>query len=97
MLVLSMPLSQPELVQAALDDMRHSGALVSWSRSMRVCASRAGRTPVITDVYRITFAGRAETSDREGLEALLERHGRTGLRHEVEIQLDDADPQAVSL
>ena len=87
-----MPLSQPELVQAALDDLRQSGALVSWSRSMRVCASRAGRTPV-TDVYRITFAGRAETSDREGLEALLERHGRTGLRHEVEIQLGAEDTQ----
>ena len=96
MLVLSMPLSQPELVQAALDDMRQSGALVSWSRSARVCAGLTGRTPV-TDVYRITFAGRADASDREGLEALLERHGRTGLRHDVEIQVDDAETQAVSL
>ena len=96
MLVHRMPLSEPELVQAALDDMRQSGALVSWSRSMRVCASRKGRTPV-TDVYRITFARGADASDREGLEALLERHGRTGLRHEVEIQLDDVDTQAVSL
>ena len=91
-----MPLSQPELVQAALDDMRQNGTLVSWSRTVRVCAARIGRAPII-DVYRITFAERADASDREGLEALLERHGRTGLRHDVEIQVDDAEAQAVSL
>ena len=76
---------------AVLDDLLRSGLLKSWFKAMRVIpGDDATRT---IDVYEITFGPQADTDDRLGIEAFLQRHGRTRYGNEVEVRVlgrDDA-------
>jgi hypothetical protein len=78
-----------DLIAAALDHMRETGILASWSRSVLVSAGQGQRR--IADIYRIGFGEHAAETDREGVFALLERHGRTALGHDLEIRM--AEPR----
>ena len=74
-----------ELVTAVLDDLLRSDLLKSWSKAMRVIpGDDATRT---IDVYEITFEPQADADDRLGVEAFLQRHGRTRHGNEVEVRV----------
>ena len=78
-------IDEAELAAAVLDDLSRSGVIESWSRHAKL-VSRQGSRHVI-DIYEIRFRPEADFEDREGLEAFLVRHGRTGHGHEVEVRV----------
>jgi hypothetical protein len=74
-----------ELVTAVLDDLDRSGTIANWSRrTTHMPGNGSSRT---VDLYEITFGPKADADDRQGVEAFLLRHGRTGHGHEVEVRV----------